>query len=338
MATIKDIAKQTGFSITTVSRALNDYPDVNADTKRIIKEVADRLDYTPNLLAQSLVTKKSRTIGLLIAGLTSESIKDNFMFQILLGINGYVTSEGYEMILLSTDTSKQQNKTLHQVVAERNLDGVIMEGLRMNDAYVLEALDSEFPTVFIDIPIENQTSGYVTVDQKSSVISAVKYLYRLGHRNIAFLAGQQDAFVSNERLDAYQTALKELDIYNERYIYYGNFAEQASYVNSLSFLLNNTEVTAILSASDVMALGVLKACKELNIEVPDELSIIGFDNILLTEYVTPPLTTISQSPFELGKNAAKLLLDMIQKRPLKDHHIILDTQLIVRDSTKKHEN
>ncbi|WP_429976076.1 LacI family DNA-binding transcriptional regulator [Enterococcus sp. DIV0086] len=338
MVTIKDVAKKTGFSTTTVSRALNGHSDVNEETKHIIESAAKELNYIPNLVAQSLVTRKSRTIGLLVAELKAESAKDNFMFEVLLGVNNYVAAKNYEMILLSTDTSKQQNKTLNQLVSERNLDGVIIEGLKNDDPYIKEALNSEIPAVFIDIPLENQITGYVTTDQNKSVKHAIRYFYRLGHRKISFLGGHSHAYVSIERLTAYKEALEELNVeFNEDYVYYGDFAEQIAYTNSIQFLLNFPEVTAIFCASDLMALGVLKACKELNINIPKDLSVIGFDNILLTQYVTPTLTTIAQSPFQIGQRSAELLLDMIHKTQTATHYV-LENRLIVRESTGKNNH
>lgn len=179
MATIKDIAKDTGFSITTVSRALNGYSDVNEETRSIIRASAKKLQYSPNMLAQSLVTKKSKTIGLLVTDLKRESVKDNFVFEVLCGVGEYVATIDYEMILISTTTSRQRNKTFSQVVGERNLDGVVIQGLKKDDPYLTEAVTSNLPTVLIDIPIENSTTGFVTSDQEDSVKTAIKYLSRL---------------------------------------------------------------------------------------------------------------------------------------------------------------
>ncbi|MBA3925101.1 LacI family DNA-binding transcriptional regulator [Listeria rustica] len=333
MATIKDIAKDTGFSVTTVSRALNGYSDVNEETRAIIRASAQKLQYSPNMLAQSLVTKKSKTIGLLVSDLKRESVKDNFVFDVLCGVSEYVATIDYEMILISTTTSKQRNKTFGQVVSERNLDGVVIQGLKKDDPYLTEAVASQLPTVLIDIPIENDSTGYVTSDQEDSVKTAIKYLSRLGHRKIAFMNGHKQAYVSGIRFKAYQDALSEIGIdYDEKLLCYGDFEEEKAYQTALNFLLTTQNVSAIFCASDIMALGVLKAARELQIPVPRELSIIGFDNILLTRYVSPPLSTVAQNPFELGKAAATLVLEIINQTST-EHHQILHNELIVRESS-----
>ncbi|AQY52379.1 LacI family transcriptional regulator [Listeria weihenstephanensis FSL R9-0317] len=333
MATIKDIAKDTGFSVTTVSRALNGYSDVNEETRAIIRASAQKLKYSPNMLAQSLVTKKSKTIGLLVTDLKRESVKDNFVFEVLCGVSEYVATIDYEMILISTTTSRQRNKTFSQVVGERNLDGVVIQGLKKDDPYLTEAVASNLPTVLIDIPIENDSTGFVTSDQEESVKTAIKYLSRLGHKKIAFMNGHKHAYVSEIRFKAYQEALSEIGItYDEKLICYGDFEEEKAYQTALNFLLATQDVSAIFCASDIMALGVLQAARELQISVPEELSIIGFDNILLTRYVSPSLSTVAQSPFELGKAAATLVLEIINKTS-SEHHQVLQNELIVRESS-----
>ncbi|MBC1667347.1 LacI family transcriptional regulator [Listeria welshimeri] len=333
MATIKDIAKDTGFSVTTVSRALNGYSDVNEETRALIRASAKKLQYSPNMLAQSLVTKKSKIIGLLVTDLKRESVKDNFVFEVLCGVSEYVATVDYEMILISTTTSRQRNKTFSQVVGERNLDGVIIQGLKKDDPYLTEAVASTLPTVLIDIPIENTTTGYVTSNQGDSVKTAIKYLSRLGHQKIAFMNGHKHAYVSEIRFKAYQEALSEIGIpYDDNLLFYGDFEEEKAYQTAFNFLLARQEVSAIFCASDIMALGVLKAARELQIRIPEDLSIIGFDNILLTSYVSPSLSTVAQNPFELGRVASTIVLDIINQQP-STHHQILKNELIIRESS-----
>lgn len=335
MATIKDVAKDTGFSVTTVSRALNGYDDVSEETRRTIRASAERLQYSPNMLARTLVTKKSRTIGLLVTNLKRESAKDNFVFDVLCGITEYVSHNNYEMMLLSTSTSRQKNKTFLQLIQERNLDGVIIQGLKKDDPYLNEAIKSTIPTVLIDIPIENETTGYVTSNQSEGVRTAIKFLYRLGHRKIAFMNGHKYAYVSEVRLKAYLSALQELNItFDDSLLCFGDFEEDIAYHTALNFILNHPDVTAIFCASDVMALGVLRAARELSVKVPEDISIIGFDDILLTKYVTPTISTVAQSPYDLGVSATSLLLKLIDGSHTT-HHLIMENELIVRESTSK---
>jgi len=334
MPTIKDIAQLTGFSITTVSRALNGYDDVSAQTKKKIEAEAEKIGYVPNILAQNLVMKKSKTIGILVNELKRESAKDNLMFEMLCGVNDALSETDYEFVLLSTSTAKQKNKTFKQLCEERQLAGLIIQGLKNDDQYLKELIDSKIPCVLIDIPISNETTRYVTSDQMRGIKDAIKYLQKLGHRNIAYMNGSADAHVSTIRRQGYLDALKAVEIASkEQYIINGQYDEEIAREVATSFLGNHPEVSAIFCASDVMAIGVLNAAKELQIKVPKQLSIIGFDNIMLTRYTTPPLTTIAQSPYDMAISAIQLLTAMIEGNGETTPFKVLDSQLIIRKST-----
>lgn len=334
MPTIKDIASLTGFSVTTVSRALNGYDDVNEQTKEKIEAVAQEIGYVPNILAQNLVMKKSKTIGILVNELKRESAKDNLMFEMLCGVSDALADSDYEFVLLSTSTAKQKNKTFKQLCEERQLAGVIIQGLKNDDPYLEEIIDSDVPCVLIDILLTNATTGYVTSNQMASIKDAIKYLHRLGHRAIAYMNGSEDAHVSTIRKQGYLDALKEIDIpTKENYMINGQYDEDIAKKVATPFLINNPEVTAIFCASDVMAIGVLGAARGLGIKIPEQLSIIGFDNIMLSRYTTPPLTTISQSPYHMAICGTQLLTAMIEGEEEKTPFKVLNSELVIREST-----
>lgn len=333
MPTIKDIASLTGFSVTTVSRALNGYDDVKEQTKEKIEAVAQKIGYVPNILAQNLVMKKSKTIGILVNELKRESAKDNLMFEMLCGVSDALANSDYEFILLSTSTAKQKNKTFKQLCQERQLAGVIIQGLKNDDQYLEEIIDSDIPCVLIDILITNATTRYVTSNQMISIKDAIKYLQRLGHREIAYMNGSEDAHVSTIRKQGYLDALKEINIpVKENHIINGQYDEDIAKKVATSFLINHPEVTAMFCASDVMAIGVLSAARELGIKVPEQLSVIGFDDIMLARYTTPPLTTISQSSYHMAIAGIELLTAMIEGEHEKTPFKILNSELIIRES------
>lgn len=338
MATLKDISKATGFSITTVSRALNGYFDVNEETKKKIQETAEKLGYSPNILARSLVMKQSKTLGFIVTDLKRESTKDNIMFETLCGISDFLATSDYEFVLLSTTTSKQRNKTYKQLCTERQLDGVIIQGLKMEDPYLQEAVQSHVPCVLIDIPAQGQNIGYVTSNQLESAKQAVKYLHRMGHTEIAFVNGSENAHVSKVRKMGYEEALKELNIkINEEYIVNGDFSEEKAKQVIIPLLITRPEITAVFCASDVMALGVLQAARDLKLKVPEDLSIVGFDNIILSKYVSPPLTTVGQFPYKMGMAAAKMLMNIIEGKQ-RDNTIEVKNELMVRGSVAAKED
>ncbi|MED3623019.1 LacI family DNA-binding transcriptional regulator [Neobacillus thermocopriae] len=332
MTTIKDISKVAGVSVTTVSRALNGYSDVNEETRKKILEIAKQLNYSPNTLARGLVMKKSQTIGLLVSGMNRESVKDNLTFQVLCGINECVSVRNYDLILFNTDSTRQREKTYTQLCRERKVDGVIIQGIKLDDPYLKEVMESDIPCVLVDIPVETNTVGYVTTDNVLGAKKAVEHLIELGHQNIAMVNGSNQAFVSKQRLKGYEIALKENGIKVKRnWIVDGEFKEEMAKEVVLSLLSSTPEITAIFCASDLMAMGALKACQEQGLVVPNDISIIGYDDILLASYVTPSLTTIKQDMFEMGYEAADLLVDMLEGKAKKRHRI-LETKLVQRES------
>ena len=332
MATLKDIAKKTGFSVTTISRALNGHLDVNYTTREIILQAAKELNYSPNILARSLVMKQSKTIGFIVADLKKESAKDSFMFSSLCGVSDALSSTDYEFVLLGASTSNGQNKTYQQICVERQLDGVIIQGVQAKDSLLQEVINSDIPCVLFDLPMEGRNIGYVTSNHQESAIDAVKYLCRMNHRHIAYMNGTPDVYVSKMRRRGYEIALADAGLeVREEYIVNGNFSEKMAKQTIIPLLLNHPEITAIFCASDLMALGVLKAAKKLAIQVPDNLSIIGFDNIILSEYATPPLTTVGQSPYDLGLAAVRMVINLIEGRK-SPPFIETKNELILRDS------
>jgi len=169
LVTIKDIAKAANISVTTVSRALNGYDDVNEETRRRIKAIADELGYIPNMAARSLIVKKSKTLGLLLSNVTRASSKDNIAFEALCGMNDRAGELNYDLILFSTTTQKQKMKSYKTLCQERGVDGVIIMGMRLDDAYLKEIVSSEIPCVLIDLPLHGTNVGYVTSDKNRGI-------------------------------------------------------------------------------------------------------------------------------------------------------------------------
>lgn len=335
MTTIKDIARVAGVSVTTVSRALNGYSDVNEKTRQKIAAVARELNYSPNTLARGLVMQKSKTIGLLVSGISRESVKDNFTFEVLCGVNERASTLGYDLILFNTNTMMQREKTYTQLCRERRVDGAIIQGIKKEDLYLKEVVESDIPCVLVDIPVHSNSVGYVTTDNALGAKKAVEHLAGLGHHHIGMINGHEDAFVSQERLNGYREALKECGLsFRSEWVVSGNFEEKKAEKAACELLNRHKEVTAIFCASDLMALGALKACKELGLDVPKDISIVGYDNIVLASYSSPNLTTVGQEVYQIGYEAADLLIEMLEGKETNMERY-LDTKLIIRESTAK---
>lgn len=332
MVTIKDIAKHAKVSVTTVSRALNGYYDVSEATRNKIQNIADSLGYSPNLAARSLISKKTKTLGLLLSNITRDSSKDNIAYEVLCGINDQAGENDYDLVLFSTTTQKQQYKSYRTVCQERGVDGVIIMGIRLDDPYLSEIVSSEIPCVLIDIKLEGPQVHYITSDNYNGSLHAVEHLIHHNHRHIALINGHVQADVSLLRYKGYEDALKAYNIpLNTSIIKNGNFSEDGGYACAKDIITNNPEVTAIFCISDLMALGALKAIKELGKKVPEDISLIGFDNISTTEYCNPPLTTVHQQKYEIGSKAATLLIQLLEGKDTPPS-VVLPTQLIVRES------
>lgn len=333
MTTIKDIAKKVGVSVTTVSRALNGYSDVNQNTRNKIIEAAKELNYTPNAVARTLVTKKSKTIGLIVSELNRSSSKDNFTFEVLCGINAYTAEADYDMVLFSTDPKKQKNKSYSQLCMERGVDGAILQGIRTDDPYLIEVLESDIPCVLIDIPIQTQSVGYVTTDNSFGAKNAVEHLIELGHRHIGMVNGHEQAFVSKERLKGYKAALLENGLeFDETMVVDGQFFESNAEEVTYKLLIEHPQITALFCSSDLMAFGAIKAAQRLNLSVPRDLSVVGYDDIILASYVRPRLTTVAQDKYLMGYKAAEMLISMLNEDK-KGHTCVLPTELKKRDTT-----
>ncbi|WP_139991893.1 LacI family DNA-binding transcriptional regulator [Paenibacillus paridis] len=335
MVTIKDIAKSAGVSVTTVSRALNGYDDVNEGTRLKIRTIADQLGYSPNMAARSLISKKTKTLGLLLSNVTRASSKDNIAFEVLCGINDRSGELDYDLVLFSTTPQKQTIKSYKTLCQERGVDGVIIMGIRLDDPYLKEIVSSDIPCVLIDITLEGPQVGYVTSDNLNGAVAAVDHLLQNGHRHIAMINGHAQADVSLLRLEGYRQALHNSAIpFDDSLVVDGRFSEQGGHDAAIEILSSKPEVTALFCASDLMAIGAMQGVKDMGKQVPQDISIIGFDNIDLTAYCTPALTTVHQHKYELGFHAAQVLIDLLEGKEVT-HHVMLATEVIARDSVRK---
>jgi LacI family transcriptional regulator len=332
--TIKDIAKAAAVSITTVSRALNGYSDVNQETKKKIVRIANELGYSPNIAARSLIIKKTKTLGLLLSGITRSSIKDNIAFEILCGMNDRAGELDYDLVLFNTTSQKQKMKSYKALCMERGVDGVIIMGMRLDDPYLQEIVQSSIPCVLIDIPLQVKGVGSVSTDNLRGAYIAVDYLIQKGHRHIGMINGHTQAHVSIRRLEGYRQALEHHQIpFREDWVADGSFSEIGGFESAIKLLTQHPEITAFFCASDLMSIGAIQGLKTIGKKVPKEISIIGFDDINMSAYCSPSLTTIHQNKYEMGYRATQMLIDMLEKRSIHPH-ISLPSQLVERESVR----
>jgi len=334
-ATIRDVAKTAGVSIATVSKVFNGYTDINQKTKKRILEIAKQLDYAPNMAARTLSSKTQKTIALILSEININR-KSTMPLEVLNGVYKYTEQSDFEFVFYGTSTEKQKEKTFHQFCNEHNITGAVIQGLKMTDSYYQEIKETNIPTVLIDIDMENPHVGTVSIDSELAAFEAVEYLISQNHHNVGFINGSRDALVSILRESGYRRALVANNIQiNEAYIQYANFEEDIAFLIAQNLLENNKKITALFCASDIMAIGALRGIKEMGLNVPEDISIIGFDDIILSSYVTPALTTVAQDAEELGFESAKLLSEIISGNTDLPQRRIMPHELKYRDSVKR---
>jgi len=332
--TIQDVAKEAGVSITTVSRVINNNYPVKKETREKVEKIIEEMNFTPNSLARGLIKKKTDTIGILVPSIT------NIFFPLIInGIEHFMEKKGYTLIMCDTKDRKTEIRQLRNLT-ERRVDGIISidPSVEVIKKGIYEDLSKEIPLVIINGYNKDIHCNFVINNQEMGVIEALEYLIRLGHRKIAFLRGKK-SYSYDLKQEQYYKTLKNNNIeINNEYIITVDAGNNGPETVDLSMeAVKNAMVkpnipTAILACNDWMALGALHACQKLNIKVPEEVSIIGYDNIIISQMSEPKLTTIDQNMYQLGNLSAQILYENIEKQKYVHEKIILDTKLVKRDS------
>lgn len=331
---IHDVAREAGVSITTVSRALNGYDDVSKATKKRIMQVVAQLNYAPDVNARSLGGKANKVLAFLVSGLHPGG-DNGFVFGMLSGLYQVVMKYNYEFFLFTTNAAKQKEMNYVQLCRQKNIEGVMIAGIKTDDPYYTELANSEIPCVVIDAEVEGKFVSSLSIDNTQAAYEAVKYLLDAGHRNIAMFNGGSLAAVSKLRYLGYEKAHKEYGLEpNMDYVRNCDFEEDLAYQSTIEMLKLRPEITAFFCASDVMAIGVIEAINSLGKKIPDDYSVFGFDDIPAAKYINGGLTTIHQEPFDIGISAGEALIDMIDNN--KDaSHITIPFTFCERKTVKR---
>lgn len=331
MTTIYDIAKKTGYSPTTVSKAFNNYSDVRDKTRREILQAAKEMGYVPNAHARTLTTKKSWTIGVLFVEGTGAGIRHPFFSAVIESFKKVAAAAGYALMFITKDVGGRVGGYLENCRI-RGVDGVVVFLSDYDDPYFQELLESDIPCIVLDY--ETDLAHTIASDNFEGAHRATAYLASLGHRRIAHISGGTNTAPGRVRQAGYEAALAEEGIETaEAYIVPGDFYTFESGHTAMKRLLNlPVRPTAVFASGDMLALGALTAVREAGLSVPADLSVIGYDDVELARYVTPALTTIRQDTDRLGREAAELLLASIDGRERRSRALMLGTEMILRDS------
>ncbi len=331
-ATIYDVAKKAGVGIGTVSRAINNSPQINPLTKARILSVAEELSYQPHALAQSLARKKTYTIASVVPFFTNY-----FFVELLKSVQHALSRSNYDLILYSVDRMNRRDRTLDRVLSERRSDGVLVISLGLMDGYAEKFIAANLPVVLIDHM--HQQIDSVAIANREGAFSATSHLIGLGHRRIGMINGHLSSYPALRRLEGFKNALAAGNIpYDERSLIVCDakagehgFNEAAGYLAMQRLIGQSRRLpTALFVASDVQCLGVMRAAKEAGLRIPDDLALVGFDDIEFAKFVG--LTTMRQPIADMGQMAVSRLLERIQGVNHGDFHRELDAELIVRES------
>ncbi|KNF09745.1 ribose operon repressor [Gottschalkia purinilytica] len=329
--TIKDIAKLANVSTTTVSRVINNkYEGVGEETRKRILDLVKELGYQPNALARSLVTKRTSSIGLIIPDIINPFFPD-----LARGVEDIASKEGYSVILCNTDDDPDKEKKYISLLNEKRVDGIIFTGASTHShEHILELIKSGVPVILMDRRIDYENTFGVFIENFKGGYDATNYLISLGHKKIGCITGPLNTKESEERFNGYKKALKEAGIdFNEDLVIESNYKITGG-ADAATELLEKQNVTAIFAFNDMMAYGVYKAAKLLGLKIPDDISVIGFDDVQISQILEPELTTVKQPIYDMGAESAKMLITRIKGKKIKKKIIKFKTELIIRESTK----
>lgn len=326
-ATIKDIAKLANVSHTTVSRALNDSPLINRETKERIKEIAQQLNYSPNVSAKSLVLDRSYNIGLFFSTLKAGT-SSTFFYEAVKGVNR-VLHNPYNLVVKGIDDYPDP-----QLIARKSFDGVILMSQSAGDRDFIDAvLEKELPLVVLNRLVEHAPVLNILADDELGAFNIVEYIIKHGHRNIAMIEGKRGFQSTVQRKAGYERALRNYNIpVVQEYCVPGSYDIESGYRAMKRLLQLPNRPSAVFCSNDDMAVGAMKACSEIGLRVPDDISIAGFDDNHFSAYLTPALTTVKRPIEQISSEAARRLFAAIEQKRMQPETIYVNTELVIRQS------
>ena len=336
MVTLKDIARKVGMSVTTVSRALNDYNDVNPETKLRIRQAAEEMGYRPNILAQRLQKQKADTIGFIIPTY-GPRFSDPFFSEFLAGVGNKASAFGFDLLVSTHPPGDQELEAYRKFVEGRKVDGLIIVRTRQIDERVNYLLEKDFPfTVFGSVEGKNDFL-YVDEDGAYGMCLVTQHLINLGYKRISCIVPDPNLMFAKKRLAGFNEALANANLeIPEEYIKQGDLTQRSGYVQTLELLSLKKRPDAVVACNDLMAFGAISAAQEKGLVVGKDIAVTGFDDIPLAEHFHPPLTTVHQPIYKIGNMVCEMLVGQILNKTITEKRIILKPNLIIRQSCGAH--
>ncbi len=340
----KDIARLAGVSRSTISKVVNNYSHISEETKRKVLEVVNKYGYVPNASARNLAGKSNKMIGVFITDINHNSknlrvIESDYFSPFTTATIDYTDKYNYNILVLVIDKNREFEK-VRKLLYNKTVSGGIFIGAENNVDEIFKLIKSGYKLVIIDQEkIKDRTLGkHIIINSKNmeGAYKATKHLIEYGHQEIAHICGDMNKFSGFKRLEGYKKALNEEGFpIKEEYIVEGDFTEDSGYEAAKKLFSKKNKITSVFASSDTMAIGAMRFIKEIGLKIPDDISIVGYDDIKIAGYISPSLTTIRVSMLEMASIAVKSLIKFIEKDIVYPKYNTVTTDLIIRESSKK---
>jgi LacI family transcriptional regulator len=334
MPNLLDIAKRAGVAPITVSRVINNSGYVSQPTRERVEAAVKELGYVPNTIARGLRSKRTHTLALVVT-----DIANPYFTSMARGVEDVAGASNYTVIYCNTDESEAKEEKYANMLAQRQVDGVLLVPSRGNVKTIQFLKSNDINVVVLDRRISGEDADIVYSDSKNGASRLTKLLIGLGHKRIAIIAGSRGVSTSEDRVIGYQQALSEVGLSDNELIYYGAFNEQSGYQLANQAMMQTPKPTAIFGGNNFVAMGAIKAIHDLNLDVPGDVSVVGFDDLPEFMFMKPFLTVARQPAYEMGRLAAELLLKRITGEMFEEHReFVLPVEIVVRDSSGPNRN
>ncbi len=330
MSTISDVAKRAGVSTMTVSRVINNSSYISQETRERVERVIDELGYVPNALARSLRFKQTKTIALVLTDITNP-----FFTTLARGVEDVASEQGFSVIFCNTDESESEEAEYLNVLLQKQVDGILLVPACCEKDLIVSIQSRGSPVVLLDRRIPGAKVDTVRCDSEQGAYQVVRHLLNLGHKRIAILAGPQSISTSVDRVAGYRRAMSEAGLdRNAQLVYHAGFTQEGGYQMTKQVLANRVRPTALFAGNNFIAMGIFRSLREAGLRVPDDLSVVAFDDLLVEFVMDPFLTVVAQPAYEMGRQATELLLTRLAgEGPAEPQEIVLPIELIVRKSS-----
>ena len=329
MSTIKDVAALAGVSFTTVSHVLNDTRPVSPEARARVLAAVEDLSYLPSAVARSLRKSETKTVGVLVP-----NVQNPFFAELVCGVEDACRQAGYSVLICNSDNNPLHQQQYMRTLLEKRVDGLLLSSTGDDASLIQNVGFAKLPCVTVDRHVPGLRADRVAVHNELGARYAVRHLIDIGHRHIACISGPQSITVARERVAGWRAALKEAGLASdESLVFESDFSTSGGHLAARRLLAERPEVTAVFVGNDMMAFGVLRAAAEAGRSVPQRFSVVGFDDIEMSRYVLPALTSVGVPLQQLGREAGRALIDRIDNPHMALKDVLLSPQLMLREST-----